>query len=108
MFLNLDKFQSGANLFSTSLWSVIMFVIVANDANAVIFFFFTTVCFCLVALQLVDLFLNMDWSAYLADYGTPKSQYPQVRPWQVARVLCRLVNALTLYIGCLFHVVVLG
>ena len=34
-------------------------------------------------LQLLDLFLNEDWSVYLADYGNPKAKYLRVQP-QVA------------------------
>ena len=30
--------------------------------------------------QLLDLFLNEDWSVYLADYGKPKAKYIRVQP----------------------------
>lgn len=33
--------------------------------------------------QLLDLFLNDDWSTYLADFGNPKAKYVRVKP-QVA------------------------
>eukprot|EP00117_Sycon_ciliatum_P046873 scpid40633/ scgid33527/ Exocyst complex component 6B; Exocyst complex component Sec15B; SEC15-like protein 2 len=39
--------------------------------------------------QIVALFQSMDWSGYIADYGTDKTKYPQVRPSQVAKVLSR-------------------
>lgn len=32
------------------------------------------------AFQLLDLFLNWDWSIYLADYGQPTSKYIRVKP----------------------------
>lgn len=33
--------------------------------------------------QLLDLFLNDDWSSYLADFGNPQAKYVRVKP-QVA------------------------
>ncbi|KAK3587474.1 hypothetical protein CHS0354_003611 [Potamilus streckersoni] len=43
--------------------------------------------------QLMDLFLNEDWSAYLADYGQPKSKYVRVQPHVVINLLEKLNNA---------------
>lgn len=37
----------------------------------------TPVCLC---LQLLDLFLQWDWSTYLADYGKPTCKYLRVNP----------------------------
>ncbi|KAL3863861.1 hypothetical protein ACJMK2_005588 [Sinanodonta woodiana] len=43
--------------------------------------------------QLMDLFLNEDWSAYLADYGQPNSKYVRVQPHVVIGLLEKLNNA---------------
>lgn len=39
-----------------------------------------TVPYITCAFQLLDLFLNWDWSIYLADYGQPTSKYIRVKP----------------------------
>lgn len=43
--------------------------------------------------QLLDLFLNWDWSVYLADYGQPKSKYLRVQPHAAISLLEKLNNA---------------
>uniref|UniRef100_A0ACB8E9Y4 Exocyst complex component 6B n=1 Tax=Sphaerodactylus townsendi TaxID=933632 RepID=A0ACB8E9Y4_9SAUR len=41
-----------------------------------------TICFVLFfpVVQLLDLFLQWDWSTYLADYGQPTCKYLRVNP----------------------------
>ncbi|XP_060073280.1 exocyst complex component 6B-like [Ylistrum balloti] len=43
--------------------------------------------------QLLDLFLNWDWSVYLADYGQSKSKYLRVQPQVAISILEKLNNA---------------
>ncbi|XP_048745103.1 exocyst complex component 6B isoform X3 [Ostrea edulis] len=42
--------------------------------------------------QLLDLFLNWDWSIYLADYGQPTSKYIRVKPSDAISLLEKLNN----------------
>nr|XP_022341988.1 exocyst complex component 6B-like isoform X3 [Crassostrea virginica]XP_022341989.1 exocyst complex component 6B-like isoform X4 [Crassostrea virginica] len=42
--------------------------------------------------QLLDLFLNWDWSLYLADYGQPTSKYIRVKPSDAISLLEKLNN----------------
>ncbi|XP_061171334.1 exocyst complex component 6B-like [Saccostrea echinata] len=42
--------------------------------------------------QLLDLFLNWDWSIYLADYGQPTSKYIRVKPSDAISLLEKLSN----------------
>lgn len=35
---------------------------------------------CFSSLQLLDLFIQWDWSTYLADYGQPTCKYLRVNP----------------------------
>ncbi|XP_064604031.1 exocyst complex component 6B-like [Liolophura sinensis] len=43
--------------------------------------------------QLLDLFLNWDWSVYLADYGQPNHKYIRVTPHTAITILEKLNNA---------------
>ena len=40
--------------------------------------------------QLLDLFVSWDWSAYLADYGSPSSKYLRVKPEACVALFDRL------------------
>lgn len=46
------------------------------------------------AFQLLDLFLNWDWSIYLADYGQPTSKYIRVKPSDAISLLEKWVHVL--------------
>ena len=42
--------------------------------------------------QLLDLFVNEDWSVYLADYGNPKAKYLRVQPHIAINILEKWVS----------------
>ncbi len=43
--------------------------------------------------QLLDLFVSWDWSAYLADYGSPTAKYLRVKPEACVALFDRLREA---------------
>lgn len=48
-----------------------------------------------VCLQLLDLFLQWDWSTYLADYGKPTCKYLRVNPHTALALLDKWVESTT-------------
>ena len=80
-------------LYLTYIWTK-MYMILFKSPSIFFSFFF----------QLLDLFLNWDWSAYLADYGQAKCKYVRVKPDVAISLLEKWVVYMVFFISLADHI----